>query len=664
LEQKEKRRLEEKHARDVERWEEQKRLHDLTVTKHREAKVAALEAMGFKSNKATLEHYFWLWEASQLEGKETRYLKMKHQRDLDEAAEKHRLYEIQVRRKKEAMVAAMECMGARNDHTRLLHYFLMWSYEYFQAAEGRFLHEKHLKDIAEEQEKHRVYEIQVRRKKEAMVAAMEAMGCRNDHSRLLHHILLWSYEYFQAKESRYLSNKQAREQADALEKHRLYEIQVRRKKEAMVAAMEALGCRNDHSRLLHHFLLWSYEYFHHAEARYLKKAHLQEQEELAEKHRIAEMRVRQKKEAVCAALEALGCRNSHSRLMHHFLLWSYYYFKASEARYLKRKHDHSLDKALLYWGETSRTVLLGVCMNEWHMLLPDKLIAKLQRDSHEKNRLRRKHYHEVRLLANRFVMHGGTITCHVAFGAWHKDTIRELEKRGGRMRLKKNVRLGGDIMNKAISKWADGIPHLWLHAVLRALWQEVAEARKARGQFRLREVKGAWKSKSLDSASRFVTAMEEHTMIGTRIKTFVAWRAAAFQQRAESLSIECSSLQEKVRYYSSEAMSAQRAGDALRTQLAVNILAAEQRAEDNLEISDKLGVVTGSLQGEMHTHNLTLDALEHEVLLLEAKLTGSDLYRKQGSNPSLLNAYSTVVVDDVIERVVVEPVVDRLIVCP
>merc|ERR1740130_1009066 len=65
--------------------------------------------------------------------------------------------------------------------------------------------------------------------------------------------------------------------------------------------------------------------------------------------------------------------------------------------------------------------------------------------------------------------------------------------------------------------------------------------------------------------------------------------------------------------------------DMLRTHMAVNLISAEQRAGEHLEMTDKLGIVTGNLQGEMHTHNLTLDALEHEILLLESHVVNSGI---------------------------------------
>merc|ERR1719247_3318357 len=67
--------------------------------------------------------------------------------------------------------------------------------------------------------------------------------------------------------------------------------------------------------------------------------------------------------------------------------------------------------------------------------------------------------------------------------------------------------------------------------------------------------------------------------------------------------------------------------DALRQNLAVQLLSAEQRSEEAMEQSDKLRGCTGELWTEMHKQNLTLDALEHEVLLLEAQNNGSHLYR-------------------------------------
>jgi len=110
-------------------------------------------------------------------------------------------------------------------------------------------------------------------------------------------------------------------------------------------------------------------------------------------------------------------------------------------------------------------------------------------------------------------------------------------------------------------------------------------------------------------------------------KVLLAWSAAASQQRSLNFCLQKEEIQIQARGFETESLLALKQNDSLRTSLAVNILAAEQRSEDALEFSDKLGIVTGTLQGEMRTHNLTLDALEHEVLLLEAQMTGPDLYR-------------------------------------
>merc|ERR1712232_931560 len=75
-----------------------------------------------------------------------------------------------------------------------------------------------------------------------------------------------------------------------------------------------------------------------------------------------------------------------------------------------------------------------------------------------------------------------------------------------------------------------------------------------------------------------------------------------------------------------------RADDAhhgIRKHLAVHCLATSQEADESLTMSEKYGGLTSLLQGEMQTQGITLEALEHEVFLLESQIVGSSLANKK-----------------------------------
>merc|ERR1719401_1481986 len=75
-----------------------------------------------------------------------------------------------------------------------------------------------------------------------------------------------------------------------------------------------------------------------------------------------------------------------------------------------------------------------------------------------------------------------------------------------------------------------------------------------------------------------------------------------------------------------------RADDAhhdIRKHLAVHCLATSREADESLAMSEKCGGLTCLLQGEMQTQGITLEALEHEVFLLESQMVGSNLVTRK-----------------------------------
>merc|ERR1719498_1827187 len=142
-----------------------------------------------------------------------------------------------------------------------------------------------------------------------------------------------------------------------------------------------MGFRSDQTRLMHYLYMWEAGALEAKEHRYLKHRHQIELDRNAEEKRLKDIALDKKKECVVAALECMGCRNDHTRQQHHFLLWATAYLQAKEARYVSRKHEHTLDKAIYCMGSSNRITILQVFMHEWHMLIPEKVINALKRDT-------------------------------------------------------------------------------------------------------------------------------------------------------------------------------------------------------------------------------------------------------------------------------------------
>lgn len=186
-------------------------------------------------------------------------------------------------------------------------------------------------------------------------------------------------------------------------------------------------------------------------------------------------------------------------------------------------------------------------------------------------------------------------------------------------------------VSKAVAKWAVDAEDVSLGVVLRAFGQNVADARAAKGQSKVLHVQRAWRSNALKTSSQYAEALEARH----NIKALLGWRVNELQERRDSLVAQCGDWSQK---YQEATMQSKLVGshcEALRQNLAVQLLSAEQRSEEAMDQSDKLRGCTGELWTEMHRQNLALDSLEHEVLLLEAQNNGSHLYRwKQENDPA------------------------------
>jgi hypothetical protein len=179
-----------------------------------------------------------------------------------------------------------------------------------------------------------------------------------------------------------------------------------------------------------------------------------------------------------------------------------------------------------------------------------------------------------------------------------------------------------DRLSPAVVKWAHEAD---LGIVLRAFCQNVADARAAVGENKVLHVQRAWRSSALHTTSLYANALEFRSFI----KALLAWKVYSTQERRDTLRAQCDEWSQKFQQQLTQYKHISSHCDALRQNLAVQLLSSEQRSEEAMDQSDKLRGCTGELWTEMHRQNLTLDSLEHEVLLLEAQNNGSHLYRSK-----------------------------------
>jgi hypothetical protein len=197
-----------------------------------------------------------------------------------------------------------------------------------------------------------------------------------------------------------------------------------------------------------------------------------------------------------------------------------------------------------------------------------------------------------------------TLTSTVCFAEWKRVWLHYSHSKNANKENAAIKKKHGEVLNKALAKWTEGLPRLYLHAVMRALWETVANAREARGSGRLVEMKKEWRRAALDSSCRYVTLLQRKF----GLVFFLHWRGVA---KAEK--------------------SGRRSDDAnaeLRKHLAVHCLSTSQTADESLATSEKYSSLASLLSGEMQTQGITLEALEHEVFLLESQIIGSNLNRK------------------------------------
>lgn len=361
-----------------------------------------------------------------------------------------------------------------------------------------------------------------------------------------------------------------------------------------------------------------------------------------------DLKVAKEKEAKIAALEAMGLKSARAQFIHYFELWKIAYDQAKELRLEKEHKEHLLDKTMLTMGWADNDQLKHICLTEWHHLLPNKALLKAERANEHWKKLhsgpmrqmlfRLAAYDNAHLVKDVFYVYkeyidqlrfhhalkqlntskkdqhrlemeralmrmDSSLMSSCAFAEWKRLWIHYCHSRDFQKDTKALKSKHGDVMNKALAKWADDLPHLYLHAVLRALWQTVAEGREARGIGKELQLKRGWRRSALDYSCRYVDALERK--LG--VVALLYWKGVAEAGKSGRRADESNS--------------------ELRKHLAVHCLATTQEAEVNLETSKKYSSLARLLQGEMQTQGITLEAMEHEVLLLEAQMLGSNLTR-------------------------------------
>jgi len=185
-------------------------------------------------------------------------------------------------------------------------------------------------------------------------------------------------------------------------------------------------------------------------------------------------------------------------------------------------------------------------------------------------------------------------------------------------------------VSSTVAKWSVDADDVFLGLVLRAFGQNVADARAATGQNKVLHVQRAWRSNALKSGQCVAEAVEDKS----NLKALLGWKVQSTQDRRDSLQAQCGDWSNKYQEATMQSKLVSSHCEALRQNLAVQLLSAEQRSEEAMDQSDKLRGCTGELWTEMHRQNLALDSLEHEVLLLEAQNNGSHLHRWKQANES------------------------------
>jgi hypothetical protein len=151
---------------------------------------------------------------------------------------------------------------------------------------------------------------------------------------------------------------------------------------------------------------------------------------------------------------------------------------------------------------------------------------------------------------------------------------------------------------------------LWLQAAFRAFDRVVAEARDARGEDRLTQLRSMMRSRHLPLGEKLVRANEARE----RTQALMSWKLKLSDDQKDAFA-------SKYKESLSEREDFARNAEALKERLGMQLLISEHHSDDAIIDSDSLKVCTGELWGEAHKQGLLLESLEHEMILLEAQFS-------------------------------------------
>jgi len=303
-----------------------------------------------------------------------------------------------------------------------------------------------------------------------------------------------------------------------------------------------------------------------------------------------ELKVAKEKEAKVAALEALGFKNARLTFFHYFELWTIFHVQAKEIRIEKEHKEHLLDKTFLTMGWADADQLKHICLHEWHQMLPNKDLIKAEMANEQWQKL---HTGPMRQMLFKMCAYDDAHVLKDVFYVF-KEYVDQLRFHHALKQLntskKDHHRLE---MERALMRMDSSLLSHVAFAEWKKAWLDYSHSKNAdMEKARIKRRHGALVTKALELLSL-------ESRMG--LITLLQWRGIVKSEKS--------------------GRRAEESNEELRKHLAVHCLATSEQATDSLATSDKYASLASLLQGEMHTQGVTLEALEHEVFLLESQMS-------------------------------------------
>jgi len=160
-----------------------------------------------------------------------------------------------------------------------------------------------------------------------------------------------------------------------------------------------------------------------------------------------------------------------------------------------------------------------------------------------------------------------------------------------------------------------------MYVVFSALLRGVANARAAHGDERVVQIRNTCRSRALPLGEKLVQANEARE----RTQALMSWKLKLSDDKKDAYASQYTTMTQKYEDSLKEREDFAARTETIKERLGIQLLISERHSDDVMADGDQLKACTTELYSEAHKQGVLLEGLEHEMMLLEAKLMGTPI---------------------------------------